>query len=71
MHIESNGRGTFTCYLPDAPHYGRVEWEMGTHTANVYDYYDSNVDVFTFAWHKNRASMLDFTTALESYLSEE
>ena len=48
-----------------------VEWYIGSHTANIYNEFCENTDGFTFAWHKDKASMLDFTTALASYLSEE
>lgn len=44
-----------------------VEWHKGSHTANVFDG-RGNIDCFTFAWQKDKASMLDFTTALHSYL---
>ena len=45
-----------------------VEWHKGTHTANVTNA-RGDMDVFTFAWEKNRTSMLDFTEALQSYLT--
>lgn len=48
---------------------GRVEWIKGSHTANVLSNTGEALDVFTFAWEKNRPTMLDFTTALEGYLS--
>lgn len=48
------------------------KWNKGSHTVNVYSGQDE-IDCYTFAWQKNRTSMLDFTTALQSYLdySEE
>ena len=49
---------------------GRVEWIKGSHTANVLSNTGEALDTFTFAWEKNRASMLDFTTSLQTYLSE-
>ena len=49
---------------------GRVEWIKGSHTANVLSNTGEALDVFTFAWEKDRASMLDFTTALEGYLAD-
>ena len=49
----------------------RIGWPKGSHTAHIYNAFGEEFDVFTFAWHKDRASMLDFTTALVSYLSEE
>ena len=50
---------------------GTIHWYKGSHTANIYNEFGENTDGFTFAWHKDKASMLDFTTALASYLSEE
>ena len=47
-----------------------VEWNGG-HTANVYDMVGNNVDCFTFAWEKNNPTQLDFTNALERWLSNE
>jgi hypothetical protein len=44
-----------------------VEWRRGSHTANVYDG-RGEIDCFTFAWQKDKTQMLDFTTALHSYL---
>lgn len=56
-----------SAYLPRQT---RVDWVKGSHTANVYMGHDAYAhDVFTFAWEKNRASMLDFTTALESWMN--
>lgn len=49
---------------------GRVEWIKGSHTANVLSNTGEALDVFTFAWDKDRTSMLDFTTSLHTYLSE-
>lgn len=48
-----------------------VVWLKGSHTANVYDGWKSanNVDCFSFSFEKNETSMLDFTTALESWMS--
>ena len=47
----------------------RVEWVKGSHTAEVYAGNDLFAhDVFTFAFEKNRTSMLDFTTALQSHI---
>lgn len=48
----------------------RHVWHKGGHTVNVFSGLDE-IDCYTFAWAKNRPSMLDFTTALQSYLSEE
>ena len=46
------------------------KWLKGGHTVNVFSNRGKELDCYTFAWEKNRPSMLDFTTALESYLSE-
>ena len=43
------------------------KWTKGSHTVNVWQG-GTEVDCYTFAWEKDRASMLDFTTALASYL---
>jgi hypothetical protein len=52
------------------PRQTRVDWLKGSHTANVFRGHDAYAyDVFTFAFEKNRASMLDFTTALESWMN--
>lgn len=44
------------------------EWVKGSHTVNVYNLEPYSIDCFTFAWEKNRPSMLDFTTALQTHL---
>ena len=51
-----------------------VTWSVGSHTANVYEISDNfswsrNTDCFEFAHHRNVTSMLDFTSALEEYVS--
>ena len=48
-----------------------VVWFKGSHYANVYDGWGSvnNVDCFSFSFEKNETSMLDFTTALESWMN--
>jgi hypothetical protein len=50
-----------------------VVWFKGSHYANIYDGWNSPnpVDCFSFAFEKNKTSMLDFTSTLESYLNEE
>lgn len=48
----------------------RVEWIKGSHTANVLSNTGEALDVFTFAWDKDRASMLDFTSSLQRYLED-
>lgn len=45
-----------------------IEWHKGSHTANVYNACNDNYDVFTFGWEKDYPTMLDFTTALATYL---
>lgn len=48
----------------------KVHWLKGSHTAEVYAGNDLFAhDVFTFAFEKDRTSMLDFTEALESWLN--
>lgn len=47
---------------------GRIEWVKGTHTALIMDNVGRGYDVFTFAWEKNKTSMLDFTSALQNHL---
>lgn len=62
MQILSNGETmkAFTDTLT-------VEWVIGSHTANV-TAQRGDMDCFTFSWEKNKPSMLDFTSALQSYL---
>lgn len=55
-------------YFPETRVYHR--WVKGSHYAGIWNE-GIEIDCYTFAWEKNRASMLDFTTALVSYLSEE
>lgn len=47
-----------------------VVWFKGSHHANIYDGWDSPnaVDCFSFAWEKNKTSMLDFTESLAVWL---
>jgi hypothetical protein len=45
-----------------------VEWHKGSHTANCYNEDGLIFDCFTFAWEKNHPNMLDFTTALQSWM---
>lgn len=63
LKIVSNG-DTMTAYDGLAS----FEWVKGSHTVNVYGLEPYAVDCFTFAWEKNRTSMLDFTTALQTHL---
>ena len=62
MQIISNGERMLA--LTDSH---TIEWYIGSHTANVKGN-GRDIDCFTFAWEKNKTSMLDFTTALVSYL---
>jgi hypothetical protein len=50
-----------------------VVWAKGSHYANVYQGCDSpnNIDCFSFAFEKNKTSMLDFTESLAVYLAAE
>ena len=45
------------------------KWIKGSHTVNVWQG-GQEIDCYTFAWHKNRTSMLDFTSALQGYLED-
>lgn len=45
------------------------KWDKGSHTVNVWQG-GHEIDCYTFAWEKNKTSMLDFTTALVSYLED-
>lgn len=45
-----------------------IKWWKGSHTAEVFRNDNLAHDIFTFAWEKNRPSMLDFTTSLQNYL---
>lgn len=62
MHILSIDH-EFVALTPDAT----IRWRKGSHTANVWGD-NGEVDAFTFSWEKDTTSMLDFTTALQSYL---
>lgn len=67
MKIFSNGESLIATFAPAT----RVwhSWIKGSHTVNVWEG-GHEIDCYTFAWEKNHPSMLDFTTALESYLTE-
>ena len=54
-------------YLPDTNVWD--QWYKGTHTVRVWQG-ENEIDCYTFGWEKNYTYMLDFTTALQSYLSE-
>lgn len=68
MRIDSSG-DHFVATLPNNV---GVVWYKGSHTANVYQGWDSTnpIDCFTFAFQKNRTSMLDFTSALQNYVED-
>ena len=63
MQILSNGE-TMKAFW----HSATFEWVKGSHTVNVYGLEPYAVDCFTFGFDKNRTSMLDFTTALQSHI---
>lgn len=69
MRIDSNG-DTLVATLPESV---GVVWNRGSHYANVYSGWESHnpINCFSFAWEKNYTSMLDFTTALENYITDE
>lgn len=46
-----------------------IEWQNGSHTANVYSN-NKILDVFTFAFEKNKASALDFLSSTLVYLED-
>ena len=50
-----------------------VVWFKGSNYANVYDGWNSPnpVDCFSFAFEKNKTTMLDFTESLAVYASEQ
>lgn len=48
----------------------QIVWENGSHTANVYNYLNNELDVFTFSFDKNKASALDFLGSTLRYLEE-
>jgi hypothetical protein len=66
MKIEST-KDYMTAILPNDV---GVVWLKGSHTANVYQGWNSTnpIDCFTFAFEKNRTSQLDFTSALQSHI---
>lgn len=76
--VITSSQDYLTVDLPDVGFFGtRITWSKGGHYANIStpNYHHnfetwSNIDCFSFAWEKNRTSMLDFTTALESWISD-
>ena len=64
-------RSTPAHLIAELPRKIKVHWLKGSHTADVYAGNDLFAhDVFTFAWEKNRASMLDFTSALQTWMND-
>jgi hypothetical protein len=64
-------RSTPAYLIAELPRKREVLWRKGSHTANVFAGKDKFAhDVFTFSWEKNRASMLDFTSALETWMND-
>ncbi len=62
-------RSTPAHLIVQLPRKIQVRWLKGSHTAEVYA--SDNLyahDVFTFAFEKNRTSMLDFTESLQNWL---
>ena len=45
------------------------KWVKGSHYVNVWQG-GTEIDVYSFAWEKNRPQMLDFTTSLLRYLED-
>lgn len=45
------------------------KWIKGSHYVNIWRG-GTELDCYTFAWEKNKTSMLDFTTALLTYLED-
>lgn len=43
------------------------KWEKGGHYVNVWRG-GTEIDIYSFAWDKNRPTMLDFTSSLQNYL---
>ena len=66
MHITSSN-GYLVANLPNDI---GIVWDKGSHYANIYQGWNSTnpIDCFSFAWEKNLASMLDFTTALQTHI---
>jgi hypothetical protein len=49
-----------------------VVWRKGSHYANTYDGWTSTnpVDAFSFGWEHDHATMLDFTSALQTWMND-
>ena len=46
------------------------KWDKGSHTVNVWQG-GTEIDCYTFAWEKDKPSMLDFTTSLLNWLATD
>jgi hypothetical protein len=46
----------------------QIVWN-GSHTANVYNYLNNELDVFTFSFEKDKTTALDFVNATISHLN--
>lgn len=46
----------------------KVTWVRGSHTANVFDESGREIDCFTFGWEKDKATGLDFSDSLNSWM---
>ena len=65
MKIESS-KEYMTAILPNDV---GVVWLKGSHTANVYNYLNNELDVFTFSFEKNKPTAIDFVNATIAHLS--
>jgi len=45
----------------------QIVWN-GSHTANVYNWLNNEIDVFTFSFEKNKPTALDFVSVTISHL---
>ena len=45
----------------------QIVWN-GSHTANVYNYLNNELDVFTFAFEKSKVKPMDFLSATLTHL---
>lgn len=58
------------CMIATAlPHGEWHKWEKGGHFVNVWRG-GTEIDVYSFAWDKDRPTMLDFTESLQRYLED-
>jgi hypothetical protein len=49
-----------------------IIWRKGSHYANIYHGWNSTnpVDAFSFGWEHDHATMLDFTSALQTWMKD-